>query len=324
MTSLAQNQLNFQEYNTSMNGPSSPISMEVLKKNATSENLKAEAVGKVFDVETNTYVEKEKKNIFNMPVVTPTSQENRKRKNSPIDQIVYEVYTTNQIADGFSNQTRVVYMGQEFFNTAVEARDVADILRGKDMQCEVYSVKRRSIKNRKIIKKKSSKRRKIKKEPLKCVGDFNVDFGDWQPLPGSLKAKGKQCTWWVTKNIDFKKEQTAEVIRNVALGLKKVQASVLVEKFEEQIRNFIGALDLSQHFDKEKREEVLKAADTVMLNGILSGMGYHCDTCEKSKVRQITMRLRKINNRMNYPCYQNIKGDEPTAEELLHTMKMNA
>lgn len=305
MTTLAQNQLNFQEYNTSMNGPSSPISLEVLKTKATSENLKAEAIGKVFDAETNTYVEKEKKNIFNMPAEITANQSNRKRKKSPTEEVVYEVYTSNQIADGFSKSTRVVYMGQEFFNTAVEARDVADILRGKNMECEVYSVKRRPIKHRKTIRKKQPKRRKTKKEPLKCVGDFNVDFGDWQPLPGTLKAKGKQSTWWVTKNIDFKQEQTAEVIRNVALGLKKVQASVLVEKFGEELKTGGDSLQIK-------------------LNGILSGIGYHCDTDEKSKVRQITMRLRKLNNRMKYPCYQNIKGDEPTAEELLNTMKMNA
>jgi len=301
MTSLAQNQLNFQEYNTNMNGPPSPISLEVLEKKASSENLKAEAIGKVFDAETNTYVEKEKKNIFNMPAATTPKQANRKRKNSPIDKVVYEVYTSNQIADGFSTTTRVVYMGQEFFNTAVEARDVADILREKNMECEVYSVKRRSIKHRKIIKKKPSKRRKMKKEPLKCVKDYNVDFGDWQPLPGTLKAKGKQSTWWVTKNIDFKQEQTAEVIRSAALGLKKVQSSVLCDWMQKE-----------------------EASVSISLNTYLSGIGYHCDTGEKSKVRQITMRLRKINNRMKYPCYQNIKGDEPTPEELLDTMKMNA
>lgn len=320
MSCLAQNQLNFQEYNSSMKGPESPISMDVLKSNANSESLKQAALGKVFDAEQNEYIDTPQKNIFNMPVSTPPVKESRKRKKSATDNMVYEVYTTSQIADGFSGKTRVVYMGQEFFDTASDARDVADKLRAKNMECEVYSVKRRPLKHRKRIKKSGGRRSRKKKEPLKCVNDFNVEFGNWQPLPGSLKAKGKQSTWWINSNVNLKEEQTAETIRDVALAMKKVQASVLVEKFEEQIRNSTSVLmDLTQHSDKEGREEVLKAADTVILNGILSGMGYHCDTENKSKLRQITLRLRNMNKRIvreNMPV--------PSADELLKSMRMNA
>ncbi len=37
--------------------------------------------------------------------------------------------------------------------------------------------------------------------------------------------------------MNLKEEQTAETIRDVALSMKKVQASVLVEKFEQQIKD---------------------------------------------------------------------------------------
>ena len=153
MSCLAQNQLNFQEYNSSMKGPVSPVPMEVLKSNANSEKIKQAALGKVFDAEQNDYVDKSKKNIFNMPVDDTPKPETRKRKKSSTDNIVYEVYTNSEIADGFSSKTRVVYMGQEYYDTASDARDVADKLRAKDMECEVYSVKRRPLKHRKKIKK---------------------------------------------------------------------------------------------------------------------------------------------------------------------------
>lgn len=306
MTTLAQNQLNFQEYNMSMKGPSSPVSMDVLKDNAKSEELKASAVGKVFSAETNTYVEKEQKNVFNMPVSTEPAKPSRKRK-SPTENVVYEVYTQSPITDGFSSSTRVVYMGKEFYNSATEARDVADKLRAQNMECSVYSVKRNKLKHRKNIKKSATKPRPKPKPLLKCVNDFNVDFGEWQPLPNTKKSKGKQSTWWITKNIDFTTELTKEQIRNAALGLKKVKASTLVEKFEEELK--------TNEDDSQ-----------VNLNCILSDIGYHCDNSDKSKVRQITMRLRKINRHKIY--MHKIKGmkssdGSPTPQELLESMKMN-
>lgn len=321
MSCLAQNKLNFQEYNSSMKGPESPVSMDVLKSNANSESLKQAALGKVFDAEQNEYIDTPQKNIFNMPVSTPPAEDSRKRKKSATDNMVYEVYTTSQIADGFSGKTRVVYMGQEFFDTASDARDVADKLRAKNMECEVYSVKRRPLKHRKRIKKSGGRRSRKKKEPLKCVNDYHVEFGNWQPLPGSLKAKGKQSTWWINSNVNLKEEQTAETIRDVALAMKKVQASVLIEKFKQQIKYNMPAFakDDIMHMEEKEREEYERSQNTVKLNGILSDMGYHCDTENKSKLRQITLRLRNMNKRIvreNTPV--------PSADELLKSMRMNA
>ena len=112
MSGLAQNQLDFQVYNQKMNGPSSPIDMDTLKKNAEAEALQQAALGKTFDASTASYVEREQ--IYeagrNDPTPVLPSEELAKlsptieavdsptalgkRKSGPVefDKATYEVY----------------------------------------------------------------------------------------------------------------------------------------------------------------------------------------------------------------------------------------
>jgi hypothetical protein len=249
MSELAQNQLNFQEYNQRLGGPSSPIDMETLKQSANEEKEKHAALGMVFDIETSSYVEStvQVKPVEDMskdlsPMskdLSPMSKETNKRKASSLDSInmkrmVYEVYTDSPVTDAFpNNYMRISYVGKDTWNTAKEARDVADKLRLNGTE-NVYVVKseRTMLRNRKSPKKKPTKRvKRVKREKLQSLEDINPPkewYGSYQPLKGSLKAKGKQMTWWVSDMLkmdgsDFKDQQRA-----AALMIRRVPAEVVV------------------------------------------------------------------------------------------------
>ena len=119
MSNLAQNQLDFQVYNQQLNGPRSPIDMDTLKANAVAEQKEQAALGKVFDANTQQYVETEE----STRVEASTVQEKKnttlgKRKNEELSNFkksTYEVYTTTPVADEWGNKhTRVVYMEGSF------------------------------------------------------------------------------------------------------------------------------------------------------------------------------------------------------------------
>ena len=71
-----------------------------------------------------------------------------------------------------------------------------------------------------------------------------------------------------------------------------------------------------KHFEREEEERRL---NTVLLNRILSDIQYHCDTENKSKLRQIRLRLRNLNKRI---VRENMVVKSP--DELLKSMKMDA
>ena len=295
MSDLAQNQLEFQKYNKSLNGPSSPVDMKTLESNAQEEAAYQAATGKVFDMDSQKYIEREQ------VAQVDGERENKKRKGSPLEDLEktrYEVYTTSPIADDFgSKTTKVIYMGKDYYPTAKQARDVADNLREKGMQVQVYSVKRRPIKNRKTIKKTKTPRKK--KEKLKCLDDYkdDIDFGDWQVFPSSMKAKGKQRTWWIPKDFDLlakKNEPTTEEIRTCALSMKCVCAKDVVEWLK-----------------KEKEKENMTC---IKIGGFLLDKDYHCNANNKAKIRQTTMKIRRT---MTMLCYKH------NPQRLIQRMALN-
>ena len=282
MADLARNQLEFQKYNKTMNGPSSPVDMNTLEKNANNEAAYQAATGKVFDANTQQYVDKKEETV-------QINNENKKRKGSPLDleKTRYEVYTTTPIADDFgSKTTKVIYMGKDYYPTAKEARDVADILRSKGMETCVFRVNRRPIKNRKVIKSKKKVFRK-KKEKLECMDDYikYIDFGDWQVFPANMKAKGKQRTFWLPKTFDLlakEREPTSEEIRTCALSMKCILAKDIIEWIKNK---------------KENSEENAP----FNIGGFLLDKNYLCSVDNKPKIRQITMKLRRT---MSMLCFK--------------------
>lgn len=247
MSELAQNQLNFQEYNQRLGGPESPIDMNQLKKSAEEENTKQAAMGMVFDVETSTYVPSSVNVSDVQDMITDTPTPPLKRKIECVDNIVeptlasidmkrvvYEVYTNHTITDKFSpGNMRICYVGKESWDTAKEARDVADIIRNKGMQ-DVYVVKceRKLLKNRKRAKKTPSPRTKrVKKNTYKSLEEINPPkewYGSFKPLNGSLKAKGKQSTWWVSSMLQLDGSDFKEQIRSAAKMIRRVPADTVV------------------------------------------------------------------------------------------------
>lgn len=245
MSELAQNQLNFQEYNQRLGGPESPIDMNQLQKSASEENTKQAAMGMVFDVETSTYVPSSVNVSDVQDMVTDTPTPPLKRKIECIDdgpslesinmkRVIYEVYTNNLITDKFSpNTMRICYVGKESWDTAKEARDVADIIRNKGME-DVFVVKceRTLLKNRKRARKKPSPRtKKVKKDKYKSLDEINPPkewYGSFKPLHGSLQAKGKQSTWWVSSMLQLDGSDFKEQIRSAAKMIRRVPAETVV------------------------------------------------------------------------------------------------
>jgi len=303
MSNLAQNQLDFQVYNQKMNGPTSPIDMDTLKKNAEAEALKQAALGKTFDASTASYVEREQ--IYeagrNDPTPVLPSEEIAKlsptieavdsptalgkRKSGPVefDKATYEVYTTTGVADAFGNKTtRVVYMGREHYTSAKEARDVADMLRVKGMETFVFRCNRTVVKNRKRVKgPPRQKKLAVKKPKLKSLNDLNCEpfaLGDWRCLPGGMDAKGKQQTWWIPSDFDMHAQPTNEQIRNAAICLKQVRASEVVQWVIENSD---------------------RLADGAVIGSYIQSLPYHIKPHpetggeDKAKIRQMTLRIRK-------------------------------
>lgn len=299
MSGLAQNQLDFQVYNQIMNGPVSPIDMDTLKKNANMEQVKQAALGKIFDATTASYVEREQ--VYeagrNDPTPVLPSEEIAKlsptieavdspsalgkRKSGPVafDKATYEVYTNTPVTDAWGNKTtRVVYMGKEYYNSAKEARDVADLLRAKGMETFVYRCNRTVVKNRKRVKgPPRQKKLAVKKPKLKSLNDLNYtiyNLGDWQCLHGGMDAKGKQQTWWVPTTFSLVGQPTNEQIRNAAVCIKQIRASELVQ----------WAVD---------------GGDDANIGSFIQSRDYHIKPNpetggeDKAKIRQMTLRIRK-------------------------------
>ena len=299
MSSLAQNQYDFQVYNQKMNGPRSPVDMSTLKANADAEQKKQAALGKVFDATTASYVEREE--IYeagaNLPTpikpaeeVTVTTSDDEstalgKRKQGAItdfNKSTYEVYTTTPVADAFGNKTtRVVYMGREHYSCAKDARDVADLLRAKGMETFVFRCNRTPVKNRKRVKgPPRQKKPAVKKPKLKCIYDFIKDrkpdphamVMNWQVMPDGLHAKGKQKVWFVHKTLAFNRHTTAEEIRSAAVCIKQCQAWEAVKALEEESG----------------------------LGRFIEDLGFHCNgETDKARVRQMTLRIRNVIKRLD-------------------------
>jgi len=305
MSNLAQNQLDFQVYNQKMNGPTSPIDMDTLKKNAEAEAQKQAALGKTFDASTASYVEREQ--IYeagrNDPTPVLPSEEIAKlsptieavdsptalgkRKSGPVefDKATYEVYTTTGVADAFGNKTtRVVYMGREHYSSAKEARDVADMLRVKGMETFVFRCNRTVVKNRKRVKGPPRKKKPaVHKPKLMSLNDLwgyiggpcPYDLSDWQCLPGCMDAKGKQQTWWIPSDFDMHGQPTNEQIRNAAVCMKQIRASELVRYVEscpEGLTTLGSFIQCQPYYIKPHPETGGE---------------------DKAKIRQTTLRIRK-------------------------------
>ena len=286
MSDLAKNQLEFQKYNATMNGPSSPISMDALKANADAEQKEQAALGKVFDATTSTYVQREQ--VYeagaNLPtpvkpaeeVVLTSDDESTalgKRKQGAItdfDKSTYEVYTTTPVADAFGNKTtRVVYMGREYYSCAKDARDVADLLRAKGMETFVFRCNRTPVKNRKRVKgPPRQKKPAVKKPKLKSIADFgNPTMGNWQFLDANgIHARGKQKIWFILSTLDMNGSPANDEIRAAALCMKQCMAHEAVAYLEANSG----------------------------LGSFIDDLPYHCNgETDKAKVRQMTLRIRQ-------------------------------
>lgn len=292
MSELAKNQLEFQKYNATMNGPSSPISMDALKANADAEQKEQAAMGKVFDATTSTYVEREQ--VYeagaNLPtpikpteevVVTSDDESSAlgKRKQGAItdfDKSTYEVYTTTPVADAFGNKTtRVIYMGREHYSCAKDARDVADLLRAKGMETFVFRCNRTPVKNRKRVKgPPRQKKPAVKKPKLKSIADLTQDFtpdkallGNWQFLDeNAIHSRGKQKIWFILNTLNMGGSPSNEEVRATALCMKQCMAHEAVAYLEANSA----------------------------LGSFIDDLPYHCNgDTDKARVRQMTLRIRQ-------------------------------
>jgi len=288
MSELAKNQLEFQKYNATMNGPSSPISMDALKTNADKEAVEQAAMGKVFDATTQSYVVREQ--VYeagaNLPtpikpaeeVVVSTSDDEAtalgKRKQGAItdfDKSTYEVYTTTPVADAFGNKTtRVIYMGREHYSCAKDARDVADLLRAKGMETFVFRCNRTPVKNRKRVKgPPRTKKPAVKKPKLKSIADYSMtpSMGNWQFLDANaIHSRGKQKIWFILSTLNMGGSPANDEIRAAALCMKQCMAHEAVAYLEAN--SGIGSF--------------------------IDDLPYHCNgETDKAKVRQMTLRIRQ-------------------------------
>ena len=292
MSELAKNQLEFQKYNATMNGPSSPISMDALKANADKEAVEQAAMGKVFDATTQSYVEREQ--VYeagaNLPtpikpaeevVVTSDDESSAlgKRKQGAItdfDKSTYEVYTTTPVADAFGNKTtRVIYMGREHYSCAKDARDVADLLRAKGMETFVFRCNRTPVKNRKRVKgPPRQKKPAVKKPKLKSINDVvawdvykNTILGNWQFLDeNAIHSRGKQKIWFILNTLNMNGSPANDEVRAAALCMKQCMAHEAVAYLEANSG----------------------------LGSFIDDLPYHCNgDTDKAKVRQMTLRIRQ-------------------------------
>ncbi len=292
MSNLAQNQYDFQVYNQKMNGPTSPVPIETLKTNAETEKIKEAALGRVFNIDTQSYEATDDASRMNLSTteeiakVIEEPQTLGKRKQEEIIQFTkstYEVYTTSPVADAWGNKTtRVVYMGRENYDSAKEARDVADLLRMKGMETFVFRCNRTAVKNRKRVKGPPRKKKPaVPKPKLKSLNDLKCEpfaFGDWQCLPGGMEAKGKQQTWWVPIGLDMSGQPTNEQIRNAAVCMKQVRASEVVQWVIENSD---------------------RLADSAYVGSFIQSLPFHIKPHpetggeDKAKIRQMTLRIRR-------------------------------
>ena len=287
MSDLAQNQLEFQNYNATLKGPKSPISMDALRDNANKEAVEQAAMGKVFDATTQSYVEREQ--VYeagaNLPtpikpaeqVVVTSDDESTalgKRKQGAItdfDKSTYEVYTTTPVADAFGNKTtRVVYMGREYYNCAKDARDVADLLRAKGMETFVFRCNRTPVKNRKRVKgPPRQKKPAVKKPKLKSIASFGTPtMGNWQFLDQTAAPhqRGKQKIWFILSTLNMSGSPANDEIRAAALCMKQCMAHEAVAYLEANSG----------------------------LGSFIDDLPYHCNgETDKAKVRQMTLRIRQ-------------------------------
>lgn len=286
MSDLAQNQLEFQKYNATLKGPTSPISMDALKANADKEAVEQAAIGKVFDATTQSYVEREQ--VYeagaNLPtpikpaeeVVATSDDESTalgKRKQGPItdfDKSTYEVYTTTPVADAFGNKTtRVIYMGREHYSCAKDARDVADLLRAKGMETFVFRCNRTPVKNRKRVKGPPRKKKPaVKKPKLKSIAEFGTPtMGNWQFLDvNAVHSRGKQKIWFILSTLNMSGSPANDEIRAAALCMKQCMAHEAVAYLEANSG----------------------------LGSFIDDLPYHCNgETDKAKVRQMTLRIRQ-------------------------------
>lgn len=291
MSEFAKNQLEFQKYNAIMNGPSSPISMDVLKTNADKEAIQQAAVGKIFDATTQSYVEREQvyeaganlptpikpaeevveKNVFGMPAVSPTTLGKRKPDTiTEFETSTYEVYTTTPVADAWGNKTtRVIYMGKEHYSCAKEARDVADMLRAKGMETFVFRCNRTPVKNRKRVKgPPRTKKPAVKKPKLKSIADFGAPMmGNWQFLDvNGVHSRGKQKIWFILSTLNMSGNPANDEIRAAALCMKQCMSHEAVAYLEANSG----------------------------LGSFIDDLPYHCNgETDKARVRQMTLRIRQ-------------------------------
>lgn len=287
MSDLAQNQLEFQKYNATLKGPTSPISMDALRDNANKEAVEQAAMGKVFDATTQSYVEREQ--VYeagaNLPtpikpaeeVVATSDDESTalgKRKQGPItdfDKSTYEVYTTTPVADAFGNKTtRVIYMGREHYSCAKDARDVADLLRAKGMETFVFRCNRTPVKNRKRVKgPPRTKKPAVKKPKLKSIASFGTPtMGNWQFLDQTAAPhqRGKQKIWFILSTLNMSGSPANDEIRAAALCMKQCMAHEAVAYLEANSG----------------------------LGSFIDDLPYHCNgETDKAKVRQMTLRIRQ-------------------------------
>ena len=285
MSDLAQNQLEFQKYNATLKGPTSPISMDALRDNANKEAVEQAAMGKVFDATTQSYVEREQ--VYeagaNLPTpikpaeeVVATSDDEPalgKRKQGPItdfDKSTYEVYTTTPVADAFGNKTtRVIYMGREHYSCAKDARDVADLLRAKGMETFVFRCNRTPVKNRKRVKgPPHQKKPAVKKPKLKSIAEFGTPtMGNWQFLDvNAVHSRGKQKIWFMLSTLNMSSSPANDELRAAALCMKQCMAHEAVAYLEANSG----------------------------LGSFIDDLPYHCNgETDKAKVRQMTLRIRQ-------------------------------
>jgi hypothetical protein len=146
-------------------------------------------------------------------VATPSPSKKRKSKDTN-----YEVRSGNTVLTSFDTADEAMRY--------IESQEVSAIV----IKCE------RSVwKPRKRVA--TSPRKRVATSPRKSMKSLRnmgeIDFGAYQPLDGSLDAKGKQTTWWVKSSLKMDSSTTSAEIRAAALLIRKVPASEIVNWVEK-------------------------------------------------------------------------------------------
>jgi len=195
----------------------------------------------------------------------------KRKADSLIDLNVYEIFSVSDV----TLPMRMIYMGKDSWGTAKEAKDVLDILNKKGMEnLVVLSCKRKILKNR--IKRQKKVVVKVKKDKIQSLNDIAIPkkwFGSYQPLHGSLNAKGKQMTWWITNALQMDGSDYKENIRDAALMIRQVPAEMVIKwtKITSLLDNELNAwpLHIQDDTNKDKirqmtfriRQSIIKCSD---------------------------------------------------------------